>query len=150
LACDHSPYARAEKLAGGDDVFGAGMGIQTLQESVPFFLDAALHDWGLDLVRCSEVIAGAAARALGLWPAKGAVTVGADADLGLWDLDSTWTVNAESQHRSVNRWSPLDGRRCRVRLVRSLVRGRTGALDGEAVAEPGSGRFIVPGPVSAP
>jgi allantoinase len=148
LACDHSPYSRAEKLAGGDDVFVAGMGIQSLQESIPFFLDGALHDRGLDLVRCAELIAGAAARTLGLGPAKGAVVVGADADLGLWDLDSPWTVDAASQHRSVNRWSPLDGRRCRVRLCRSLVRGRTAALDGEAVAEPGSGRFVVPRPGS--
>jgi allantoinase len=148
LACDHSPYSRAEKLVGEDDVFVAGMGIQSLQESLPFFLDAALHDRGLGLVRCAELIAGAAARTLGLGPAKGAVVVGADADLGLWDLDSPWTVDAASQHRSVNRWSPLDGRRCRVRLHRSLVRGTTGALDGEAVAEPGSGRFVVPGEVA--
>jgi dihydroorotase-like cyclic amidohydrolase len=121
------------------------MGIQSLQESLPFFLDAALHDRGFDLVRCAELIAGQAARTLGLHPAKGVVAIGADADLGLWDLDSPWIVDAASQHRSVTRWSPLDGRRCRVRLVRSLVGGRTGALDGEAVAEPGSGRFVIPG-----
>jgi allantoinase len=144
LACDHSPYAMAEKLVGSEDVSAAGMGIQSLQESIPFFLDAALHDRGLDLVRCAELIAGQAARALGLGPAKGSITVGADADLGLWDLDSPWVVDAATQHRSVNRWSPLDGRRCRVRLVRTLVRGRTAALDGEALAEPGSGRFVVP------
>jgi allantoinase len=145
LACDHSAYTRAEKLAGRGDVFVAGMGIQSLQESIPFFLDAALHDRGFDLVRCADLIAGQAARTLGLSPAKGAIAVGADADLGLWDLDSPWTVDAAAQHRSVNRWSPLDGRRCRVRLVRSLVRGRTGALDGEALAPPGWGRFVVPG-----
>jgi allantoinase len=145
LACDHAPYSVAEKLAGGDDVFVAGMGIQSLQESIPFFLDAALHDRGLDLVRCADLIAGQAARTLGLQPGKGAIAVGADADLGLWNVDSPWVVDAASQHRSVNRWSPLDGRRCRVRLIRSLVGGRTGALDGEAVAPPGSGRFVVPG-----
>ncbi|HEX3874294.1 MAG TPA: amidohydrolase family protein [Solirubrobacteraceae bacterium] len=145
LACDHSPYARAEKLVGDGDIFAAGMGIQSLQESVPFFLDAALHDRGLDLVRCAELIAGQAARTVGLNPAKGAIAIGADADLGLWDLDSPWTVDAVTQHRSVNRWSPLDGRRCRVRLVRTILGGATGALDGEAIAQPGSGRFVIPG-----
>lgn len=149
LACDHAPYSRAEKLAGGEDVFVAGMGIQSLQESIPFFLDAALHDRGLDLVRCADLIAGQAARTLGLDPVKGVIAVGADADLGIWDVDSPWIVDAASQHRSVNRWSPLDGRRCRVRLVRSLVAGRTGALDGEVVAPPGSGRFVVPGEAAA-
>jgi allantoinase len=145
LACDHSPYAMAEKIAGVDDVFVAGMGIQSLQESVPLFLDAALHDRGLSLTRCAQLIAGTAAAVLGLAPAKGVIVAGADADLTLWDLDSSWTVDAARQHRSVNRWSPFDGRRCRVRLVRSWVRGRPAAHDGEVLARAGSGRFLVPG-----
>ncbi|MGI8413860.1 MAG: dihydroorotase [Solirubrobacteraceae bacterium] len=144
LACDHSPYTIEEKLAGGDDVFEAGMGIQSLQESIPFFVDAAVHDRGFGLVRCAEIIAGRAADTLGLRGRKGVIAVGADADLALWNLDSPWTVEAASQHRSVNRWSPLDGRRCRVRLVRSLVRGKTAVIDGEVLAEPGSGQFIIP------
>lgn len=144
LASDHSPYSISEKLAGGDDVFAAGVGIQSLQESIPLFLDAALHQRGFSLVRCADVIAGQAARALGLGARKGTIATGADADIALWSLDSPWTVDAARQHRSINRWSPFDGRRCRVRLVRSLVRGTTAVIDGEVLAEPGSGRFTIP------
>jgi allantoinase len=143
LASDHSPYTMAEKEIGFEDVFAAGMGIQSLQESVPFFLDEAVHRRGLTLERCAEVIAGQAARTLGLG-GKGVIGPGADADLAIWDLDSRWVVDPPTQHRSVNRWSALTGRSCDVRLVRSLVRGRTAALDGEVLAAPGDGRFLVP------
>lgn len=61
-------------------IAAAGMGIQSLQESIPLFLDAALHQRGFSLVRCADVIAGQAARALGLGARKGTIATGADAE----------------------------------------------------------------------
>jgi allantoinase len=144
LGSDHSPYRHAEKERGTRDIFDAGMGIQGVQEAVPLVLDEALHRRGLDLGECARLIAGNAAHAVGVHPRKGSIRPGADADLSLWDPESEWTVDAARQQRSRNRWSPFDGRRCRMRLVRTILRGRTAARDGEVLAEPGSGRFLVP------
>ena len=66
-----------------------------------------------------------AARIVGLYPRKGTILPGSDADLVLWDLDAEWTVDAASQQFSKNPWSPFDGRRARARVVRTLVRGET-------------------------
>jgi dihydroorotase-like cyclic amidohydrolase len=83
-----------------------------------------------------------AAEIVGLYPRKGTILPGSDADLVLWDLDAEWTVDAASQQFSKNPWSPFDGRAVRGRVVRTLVRGETVYADGEIRAEPGHGRFL--------
>lgn len=145
LASDHSPYTHAEKLVGTDDIFAAGMGIQSVQEAVPLFLDEAVYRRDLKLERCADIIATECARTLGLYPQKGAIRVGAHADLALWDPDAPWVVRADQRQRSRNPWSPFDGRRCRMRLVRTILRGNTIAVNGEVVGAPGSGRPVVAG-----
>ena len=84
-----------------------------------------------------------AARIAGLYPRKGSLLPGADADLALYDLEGEWVVDAKSQQFSKNPWSPFDGRRVRARVVRTVVRGETVYADGEIVAEPGFGRVPV-------
>jgi allantoinase len=140
LVSDHSPYTHAEKDV--DDMFAAGMGIQSAQEYLPVGVHAALER-GLPLHRIANLIAGAAARAIGL-PAKGTIAPGRDADLVLLDPDSPWIVDSASQQRARNPWSPYDGRRCDVRVARTILRGRTISQDGELTAAPGSGGFVTP------
>jgi allantoinase len=144
LGSDHAPYTIAEKERGRNDIYAAGMGIQSIQECVPLVLDEAIHRRGLPLARLAELVAGHAARTLGLWPRKGAITAGAEADLALWDPEGETVISAAAQ-RSRNPWTPYEGRRLGVRLVRLLQRGRTIVADGELLAAPGDGRFVVPG-----
>jgi dihydroorotase-like cyclic amidohydrolase len=79
---------------------------------------------------------------LDMYPRKGTVLPGSDADLALYDLDTEWTVDARSQQFSKNPWSPFDGRRVRARVVRTLVRGTTVFDDGEITVAPGHGEFL--------
>src|SRR5262245_31568688 len=83
-----------------------------------------------------------AARIVGLYPRKGTILPGSDADIVLWDLDAEWTVDAASQQFSKNPWSPFDGRAVRGRAMRTLVRGETVFAAGEIVVEPGYGQFL--------
>src|SRR3954451_18849905 len=85
------------------------------------------------------------ARIAGLYPRKGTLVPGSDADLALYDLDTEWIVDARSQQFSKNPWSPFDGRRVRARAVRTLVRGETVYADGEVLAAPGAVRTWVRG-----
>jgi allantoinase len=77
-----------------------------------------------------------------LYPRKGTILPGSDADLALYDLDADWTVDASSQQFSKNPWSPFDGRRVRARVARTLVRGTTVYRDGEITVAPGHGEFL--------
>jgi allantoinase len=142
LVSDHSAYPAAEKDPGWADIFDALLGCQVIQETVPLVLDEAFHRRGMPLDAFVRFSSTNAARIAGLYPRKGSLLPGADADIAIYDLESEWQVDARSQQFSKNPWSPFDGRRARARVVRTLVRGETVYADGAILAEPGSGRFL--------
>ena len=142
LISDHSAYTLAEKEPGWVDIFDALLGCQVIQETVPLVLDEAYHRRGMPLDAFVRFSSTNAARIAGLYPRKGSLQPGADADVALYDLESEWVVDAKSQQFSKNPWSPFDGRRVRARVVRTLVRGETVFADGEIVVEPGYGGFL--------
>ncbi|MGH9114340.1 MAG: amidohydrolase family protein, partial [Acidimicrobiales bacterium] len=91
-----------------------------------------------DWVRlCAE----APAKTFGLWPSKGSLSVGADADVVVWDPGASHSFDAEHLHMRVDH-SPYSGRAGTgwPRLV--LSRGRVVAAGGEFVGEQGWGRYV--------
>jgi allantoinase len=142
LVSDHAAYTLEEKEPGWEDIFAAPLGCQVMQETVPLVLDEAYHRRGMSLDAFVRFSSTNAARTIGLYPRKGTLLPGADADVAVYDLEHEWTVDAKRQQFSKNPWSPFDGRRARARVVRTLVRGETVFVDGQIVAEPGSGRFL--------
>ncbi|MEU8199738.1 amidohydrolase family protein [Streptosporangium sp. NPDC049046] len=141
IVSDHCPYDRAGKLVAETDVFSCPFGIQGVQEYAPLVLGEALNR-GLPLDEVAPLLTTGPAAICGVSGSKGVLAPGMDADLVLLDLNSPWVVDSEAQQLAAERWSPYDGRGCDVRVVRTLVRGRTVAVDGEVVAVPGSGRFV--------
>jgi allantoinase len=142
LVSDHAAYTYAEKEPGWDDIFEAPLGCQVMQETVPLILDEAIHRRGMALDAFARFSSTNAARTARLYPRKGTILPGSDADLALYDLDADWVVDARSQQFSKNPWSPFDGRRVGAKVVRTLVRGETVFADGEIHVEPGYGRFL--------
>ena len=142
LISDHCAYTIEEKEPGWQNIFDAPLGCQVIQETVPLVLDEAHHRRGMPLDAFARFSSTNPARIARLYPTKGTILPGADADLALYDLVNEWTVDARSQQFSKNPWSPFDGRRARARVVRTLVRGETVYADGEILAEPGWGRFL--------
>jgi dihydropyrimidinase len=79
---------------------------------------------------------------LGLRPRKGSISVGADADLALWDLHAEWEVTPEVLF-SKHKWTPLMGRKIRGQVRTTIRRGEVVFDRGTVRGEPGSGQFIV-------
>jgi allantoinase len=142
LVSDHCAYTLEEKEKGKEDVFLAPNGCQVMQEMVPVILDEAFHRRGMALDAFARFIAARPARIAGVYPRKGSMLVGSDADLVLWDLDTSWVIDPPNQQFSKNPWSPFEGRKCRARVIRTLVRGETVYGDGEITAAPGTGKFL--------
>ena len=142
LVSDHCAYTLEEKEPGWEDIFAAPLGCQVMQETVPLVLDEAFHRRGLKLDAFVRFASTNAARIVGLYPRKGSLLPGADADVVLVDLDAEWTVDAKAQQFSKNPWSPFEGRKARAKIMRTIVRGESVYVEGEILAEPGFGRFL--------
>ena len=143
IGSDHSPCPAADKHKGDDDIWQAWGGIAGIQATLPVLLTDGLHARGLSLERIAHLTATAPAQLFGLYPRKGAIAVGADADLALVDPNRAWLLEAdELQTRSGV--SAYLGRRFRGKVVRTIVRGRTVYADGEVLGSPGWGQFVHP------
>ncbi|HVA88874.1 MAG TPA: amidohydrolase family protein, partial [Chloroflexota bacterium] len=141
ICSDHSPYTVAEKEAGFGDIFKAPLGLNVIQVMLPSIVDEGIHRRGLSYTWFANFSAAGPARLVGLYPRKGSIRVGADADLALWDMGSEWEVRREDLF-SRHPWTPLEGRRLRGRPVCTVRRGEIIFAGGRIRAEPGSGRFL--------
>jgi N-acyl-D-aspartate/D-glutamate deacylase len=91
--------------------------------------------------RLAAVTATSAARIFGLHPCKGAIRLGADADLVLLDPDREWTITREEILYRHPR-TPYLGRKVTGRVVRTLVRGRTAYAEGAVLGLLGYGELV--------
>jgi len=147
IATDHCPFTIADRRAG---VRGRAEGFADFTE-IPGGLPGIETRLGLvwegvvtgritraDWVRlCAE----APARTFGLWPAKGSLRVGADADVVVWDPDRAQSLDADALHMRVDH-SPYAGLTVTGWPELVLSRGDLIARDGRYVGEPARGRFL--------
>ena len=141
VCSDHAPYAIEEKEAGRASIWAAPLGLNVVQFMNPAVLSEALHTWGFPLDHCAAITATNAARIFELYPRKGVIQVGADADLALYDFESETTLKDDDLLTRHKR-SALDGRAVRATVKRTIVRGTTVYADGRILVEPGSGQFV--------
>jgi allantoinase len=143
IASDHSPCTPADKARGGGDIWQAWGGIDGLQTTLAAVLTEGVARRGLPIAAVARLLAGAPARLFGLWPRKGSLNVGADADLALVDLSAIWTLDADAL-QTRHRQSPYVGQRFQGRVVATLVRGVMVARAGEPCGPAGHGRLLRP------
>lgn len=145
VASDHSPSAPGLKER--EDFFEAWGGISGVQSTLAALLTEGHFARGLTLEAIATLCATAPARRFGLWPRKGALRVGADADLALVDLRDQRTLLA-ADLLTRHPLSPYVGQTFRGTVRRTLLRGETVALDGRPVGRP-RGRLLRPAPLAA-
>jgi dihydroorotase len=138
IATDHSPHLRAEKLH--DNIWQAASGFAGVEISLRLFLTYGVHAGRLTLQQLVRATSEGPARVWGLYPRKGALEVGSDADLTLVDLSVEDTVEERRLHGK-NNLTPFEGHRTRGAAVATVVRGHVVMRDGELRAPPG-GRMV--------
>jgi allantoinase len=144
IGSDHSPFLVEEKEPYWDDMWGASPGAPGLESLLPLMLTAA-HDGRLSLERAVGLTSENAARLFGLFPRKGTLRVGSDADLAIVDLERPGTIDvARWQTRSRGTARIWDGRAVSAAVVATLVRGRVAWRDGVLTGDRGWGRFVRP------
>ena len=138
VSSDHSSWPIDNKLT--NSIFDAGAGIPGLETLVPAFYSGLAARSGEAPELTAAYLAERPARFFGLWPRKGNLAVGADADLMILE-EGSFVWDSRNAHDDLN-WSPFDGTAFSVRVAATFVRG-TPVFDGSAVvARAGFGRFL--------
>ena len=140
VSSDHVGWPARRKH--GDDVFTLAAGAPGVELILPLVHDA-IGERGLPLGLLVRVLCEAPARRFGLWPRKGALAPGFDADIVVFDPQASWVVDPAVLVTPVG-WSPYAGRRLKGRVRRVIARGEE-VFDGERVlAAPGRGTQVAP------
>jgi dihydroorotase (multifunctional complex type) len=141
MSTDHAPSTLEQKRAG--DMWNVHFGLPGLDSTMALLLDAAARGH-LAYEDVARAYSEAPARRYGLWPRKGRLAVGADADLVLVDAGAERVLRDEDVLSKAG-WTPFDGRKVRGRVVRTYLRGSLVAQEGrpldarEGAFVPGAG-----------
>lgn len=141
VGTDHCPFANAQKDPFRDNPARLPSGLPGVETLLPLLYSQGVAKGRIALRDLAWYLGEGPARAFGLWPQKGAVAPGADADLVLLDPAATWTVRATDLHMATD-FSPYEGMTITGRVVGVLSRGEWLVRDGDLVAKPGRGKFL--------
>lgn len=140
-ATDHTTWSLAQKMAPGltfDDIPG---GVSNVQTSVGMLYNEGVRKKRITLNQLVAIASTNPAKLFGLWPHKGGVAVGSDADLVLIDPQKQFTVMA-SRMESRSDFDPYEGYEASGWPVLTLARGEPVYSDGKVISAPGRGKLI--------
>ncbi len=142
VATDHCSFSLAQKLTRGkNNVFAAPGGIPGIETRVPLLFSEGVLKKRIDLAAFTRLIAANPARIMGLAPKKGAIAVGADADLMLLDPVMKKEVSVESLHQQVD-YTPFAGMMVQGWPRMVMQRGRVVMENEQLKAARGAGSFV--------
>lgn len=137
---DHAPHTWREKNAGRENIWESASGVPTLETSLPLMLDVVSRG-DISIEQVVRLMSEGPARWLGLYPLKGTIAVGSDADIVILDLKSKWEIRG-TQMRSKCKWTPYEGRKITGRVENTMIRGKWVFSRDRILVEAGFGKFI--------
>ncbi|MEM0074934.1 MAG: dihydroorotase [Conexivisphaerales archaeon] len=140
LGSDHAPYTKEEKMAGYENIWNTGNGVADIEATLPLMIDA-VNKGRISLRMFIQIACENPARLFGLYPRKGALQVGSDADIAIVDPKASFIISNENT-KSKCGWTVYDGTRVQGKVVMTLVRGSTVMENGDITGKQGFGRFV--------
>jgi dihydropyrimidinase len=142
VSTDHCPFDfHGQKELGLGDFRKIPNGLPGVEDRVDLLHDGGVIGGRFTKERWVDVIATAPAKLFGMYPRKGAVAVGSDADVVVYDPKATRTISARTHHMDVD-YSCFEGRQVQGRADIVLSRGTVIVRDGEFTGRKGHGRFV--------
>jgi len=142
VASDHSPYTIAQKLPHGPDTAftDAANGLPGIELRLGLVYSAAVSNGSLDMAEFVGLVSTNPAKICGLFPRKGSLEIGADADLVVWE-ESSYAVRWADLHDSVG-YTPYEGLELTGRPALVIAAGEIIVGEGIDGTRPGRGRFL--------
>ena len=143
LSSDHSPYRFTEKTKHGAKTTFANVpnGIPGIELRAPLLLSEGVGKGRITLNQFVALNSTNAAKIYGLYPRKGTIAVGGDADIVIWDTEREWTVTHGLLHDQCD-YTPYEGMKIKGWPELTLSRGDVVWNGKEPTAAPGRGRFL--------
>jgi dihydropyrimidinase len=141
VATDHCPFDTDQKLLGRNAFTEIPNGIPGIEERVNLLFTYGVKRGRLDLHRFVDAASTRAAKIFGLFPRKGTIAVGSDADLVIYDSTYNGVISRSRQHVN-NDYNAFEGKPIEGRPQVVTVRGKVQVRDGEFVGERGRGQFL--------
>ena len=145
FSSDHAPYrmdATGKLHAGPSPTFKKiGNGVPGIEVRLPLLFSEGVRAGRMDLPRFVALASTTAAKLYGLYPRKGAIAVGSDADIAIWDPELPVTIRQENMHDAMD-YTPYEGRKVTGWPVTTISRGEVVWRDGAVTGTAGRGRFL--------
>jgi len=147
VGTDHCPFNFVgQKDMGKDDFSKIPNGMPSVETRLPLLYHFGVNQGRFSVNRFVELVATGPARLFGLLPRKGTISVGADADLVLWDPNKEHRLTRESLHMNVD-YSPYEDVTVRGYPALTLQRGKVIVRNNQFVGEVGAGQFLKRSPI---
>jgi dihydropyrimidinase len=141
VATDHCPFDTSQKLLGKDSFTQIPNGIPGIEERVNLLYTYGVKSGRLDIHRFVDAASTRAAKLFGLFPRKGTIAIGSDADLVIYDPAYRGVLSAATQYSNCD-YNGFEGMEIEGRPSLVTVRGRVQVRDGKFVGERGRGRLL--------
>jgi dihydropyrimidinase len=143
FSSDHSAHRYTEKIKGGAAApfTQVALGVPGIELRLPLLMSEGVGKGRIDLNRFVALASTNAAKIYGLYPRKGSIAVGADADLVLWDLEREWVVSHGLLHDNCDH-TPYEGMKLKGFPETTIARGQVVWRDGAFLGEAGRGRYL--------
>jgi dihydropyrimidinase len=142
VSTDHCPFCmKGQKELGKDSFAKIPNGMPGIETRLYLLWDGGVRAGRISMNRFVEITSTSPAKIFGLYPKKGTIAVGADADLLVWDGEKEHTLSQKTLHMRVD-YSPFEGQKVKGMATHVLSRGKVVVEGGKYVGKAGDGRFV--------
>ena len=141
VATDHCPFMWEQKLMGKDDFSKIPNGHPAIENRMELLFSEGVNKGRITLNKYVEVASTNAAKIFGMFPKKGTIAIGSDADIVLFDANEKHTLSAKTHHMNVD-YSGYEGWEVKGKVKTVLLRGKVVIDNNECKVQKGYGQFV--------